>query len=535
MADTSLRKLNVNDGSAINNSADSSPSNCGQNTPQSNFNPHLSKKRITILKRPKNRPDDSSCVHSNRTEIDCNAAAIFVKNVSSPDAVQDETTASKINTGSVNSYQESSGREMGDFTTNCGVTANIPINCDNSEAILTNFDHTSKNSEMLDSLTESKFPNRDDSNNSGNFEYDKSTEVTVIRKLPHHDNESSTLASRPKDTEMISLEESKAPPKSGELGSSCEGKTDALETKMINNNAHDELYTGGASSMDSKPPAKSCNDNAADSPKRKLPDLPADLGPLKARCTTMSQEVLQLLSQKIKEDIVKTKDAKDTVRTQQLRELSWKVTDMLALGSSAVKEFETKSAYQLQRERESKKYKNKRNRKWNQPQNDYYENNSSENISNQFPRSDQWRQQNRGGRRGRRGRRDYNDRSNCNSDQDPNWRMPKFNARTAKNFANSFVKEIISKAVNQFLAEEEERAKNQMDREISLAVQLVDSIIDKSIQSLVVESTMVKNNLSLTEAELLCDMCEESISEEESFLMNVEESISIKKEPTLGC
>jgi len=55
-------------------------------------------------------------------------------------------------------------------------------------------------------------------------------------------------------------------------------------------------------------------------------------------------------SYKIKEDLAKTKDAKEVARSQQLRELSWKVTDMIALGSSAVKEFETKSAYQMQRE-----------------------------------------------------------------------------------------------------------------------------------------------------------------------------------------
>ena len=264
--------------------------------------------------------------------------------------------------------------------------------------------------------------------------------------------------------------------------------------------------------------------NGNDLPKRKLPDLPADLGPLKVRCTSMSQEVLQLLSQKIKEDLVKTKEAKDMARTQQLRELSWKVTDMLALGSSAVKEFETKSAYQLQRDREMKKYKNKKNRQWNsQSSNNEYNNQGS----------DQWRQHRQGGRRARGGRRHYNDRSNCDSNH--NWRSHGFNFRAAKQFAKSFVRQVISRAQEQILVEEERRARDQMERKISMAKEVVDSVLGKAIQILVSESTMKQNDLSLTEAELLRDMCEESISDEESFLIDVEDTISIKKEPKMGC
>ncbi|KAL5255636.1 hypothetical protein ACHWQZ_G011017 [Mnemiopsis leidyi] len=261
-------------------------------------------------------------------------------------------------------------------------------------------------------------------------------------------------------------------------------------------------------------------------PNRKLPDLPADLEPLKARCTSMSQEVLQLLSHKIKEDLVKTKEAKNMARTQQLRELSWKVTDMLALGSSAVKEIETKSAYQLQRDREMKKYKNKINRQWNsQSSGNFHDPNAQG--------KHQWRQHRQSGQRGHGGRRNYGNRSNFDTNQ--NWRAHGFNFRAAKKFAKPFVKQVISRAQQQLLAEDERHAKDQIEKTISMAKEVVDTVLGKAIQILVTESTMTHNNLSLTEAELLRDMCEESISDEESFFIDVEDTIPIKKEPQMAC
>ena len=363
--------------------------------------------------------------------------------------------------------------------------------------------------------------------------------ITILKRPTSELNEASNIGS----SNQLNSEQSVGIENSAKSAIVCSGTTPSkpsaikLEKSVLDTNPAIDCCE--APSVDAgneeNPPSKSSDGkgseksesgerNVNDMPKRKLPDLPADLGPLKARCTSMSQEVLQLLSQKIKEDLVKTKEAKDMARTQQLRELSWKVTDMLALGSSAVKEFETKSAYQLQRDREMKKYKNKKNRQWNSQ--------SSNNIHNDQG-GNQWRQNRQRGHRARGGRRNYNDRSNCDSSH--NWRSHGFNFRAAKQFAKSFVRQVINRAQEQILVEEERRARDQMERKISVAKEVVDSVLGKAIQILVAESNMKQNNLSLTEAELLRDMCEESISDEESFLIDVEDTISIKKEPRMGC
>ena len=442
--------------------------------------PHSSQlptKQITILKRPENRSDLLK-EDENKAESNCNAAA-----ATSMDEYCKLPSATVVLDGAKVSQTESESRN------NHILDCNTMADCDAKHKFVTTVDE----------------PN----------------------KLGKSANEISNFASENANT-ASSMESSSTQKDRFNIGT-------ATSTNHPSN-AVNEIpeYTDKESSKESQITDKalssesdSCK-SSTDPPMRKLPDLPADLGPLKVRCTSMSQEVLQLLSQKIKEDLVKTKDAKDVARSQQLRELSWKVTDMIALGSSVVKEFETKSAYQMQRDRELKKYK-KKNRKWNQPP--IEDNDNDRNINDKFHQNDQWRQ-NRGGRRGRRGNKHYNNRSNCHSASDKSWRMPKFNAKAAEKFANALVKKMISQAMNQF---KEEHAKLQIDKEVSMAIGLVNSIIGKSIQSLVIESAMEKNNLSLTEAELLCDMCEENISDEDSFLMNVEESISIKQEPKFDC
>lgn len=266
-------------------------------------------------------------------------------------------------------------------------------------------------------------------------------------------------------------------------------------------------------------------------PKKKLPDLPTDLEPLKRKCTTMSQDVLHLLCQKIKEDINVSKEKKDNIRTQQLRELSWKVTDMLALGSSAVKEIEHKSAYQLQRERESKRYQNRRNKKWVQ-QNVNNDDSCVSRFQDSSNREVFRNRHNKSTQRSRGGRRNNNVQREC--DINNSWRKncEIFDNSAATRFCKRFVQKIISNSINIIIKDENEVHKHKVYKNIAVTNKLVDSILFKSIDVLIGEAAFVNDNLSLTETELLRDMLEESFcSEESSILMNVANELPIKSEP----
>ena len=266
---------------------------------------------------------------------------------------------------------------------------------------------------------------------------------------------------------------------------------------------------------------------------KKLPDLPADLEPLKIRCTTMSQEVLQLLSQKIKDDMLKTKEQKDNVRTQKLRELSWKVTDMLTLGSSIVKEIEGKSAYQLQKEQGAKKYRNKNNKKWVQPNNNCDHKNAYNSSNKDGDLREQPRNKHskvnpavRGSQRKDGNQREY--------DINKNWRgnSNQLNNSAINTFSKGFVQQIINNSINLLVKEYDAQQKQKLNQKIAMAANLVDSIILKSVDRIIMEASLLKNNLSLTETELLTDMLEESFcSEESSILLNVTSGLSVKSEP----
>ena len=101
------------------------------------------------------------------------------------------------------------------------------------------------------------------------------------------------------------------------------------------------------------------------SEKQKLPDLPQDLTALKARCVNMKPNVLKLLSGKIQEELDNAKKHNDCARAQELRELSWKVTDMLCCGAKAVKNLETKTPWQ-QRQEKYQKRNQKKKKEWKQ-------------------------------------------------------------------------------------------------------------------------------------------------------------------------
>lgn len=464
-------------------------------------------KRITILKRPQPKQEDDKV----NVKSDCNINAAAASSVATDRSIRLEKSVEQNLKGSTSHLENNSAENSS--VVKCDVNLKTEIINDTTAA-------SKSESIMCNPVEAAPVQIKQDAEKTVSLHRDKGD--------TDHGPQSDSVPSK---KSSISCSDIKLEIESGNDSSIKPISSEDSVTRTTTENDGVSCKEESKSVNDSNK-TEDRSSNGAGGPRRQLPDLPADLAPLKARCTTMSQEVLQLLSQKIKEDIAKTKDAKDVARTQQLRELSWKVTDMLALGSSAVKEFEGKSAYQLQREREAKKFRNKKNRQWQQPQNVELNYNSG-NTDDQCWRNNHGRQNNRGNRRGRRGRRDYNDRSNCNSNQ--NWRSREFNPEKAKRFAQTFIKKIISQSIEQFRAEEEERTKLQMSEQVSLAVDLVDTIINKSIQCLVIENTMVKNNLSLTESELLCDMLDESVSDEETFMMNVENSLSIKKEPKLGC
>ena len=297
-------------------------------------------------------------------------------------------------------------------------------------------------------------------------------------------------------------------------------------------NASSESSTGqGNSESDNSVPLK-CEETAQ-KPKKKVPDLPQDLGPLKIRCTSMSQEVLQLLSQKIKDDLVKTKESKDHKRTQELRELSWKVADCVTLGTSKVKKIEGKSAYQMRQEKEAERYKNRKSRQWKQPTFPAESSLSVEPADANQP----WRRNERSSSRGRRGRSDQGQRSST-CDQYP--RGNKFNQKDAKWFAKKFVRGVIRKAMEQLAKEQDEADRLKSQKEIYMATQLVDRIISSSIKTLISESVSVRGNLSLTESELLSDMMEDAAEDcsDQSFRMHdITDGVHavVKNDPTTGC
>ena len=99
--------------------------------------------------------------------------------------------------------------------------------------------------------------------------------------------------------------------------------------------------------------------------------LPEDLAELNKGCVNMGPEDLELLIVKLKEGLELSKEVKNHKRSQEIRELIWKVNDLRALGVRGIKQLENKSSYQHQKDMKKNKYnKPKNQRKWQTPTED---------------------------------------------------------------------------------------------------------------------------------------------------------------------
>lgn len=95
--------------------------------------------------------------------------------------------------------------------------------------------------------------------------------------------------------------------------------------------------------------------------------LPEDLSELNKGCVNMGPEDLEVLTVKLKEGLELSKADKNHARSQDIRELIWKVNDLRALGVRGIKQLENKSQYQHQKDMRKNKY-NKKQQKWQQPE-----------------------------------------------------------------------------------------------------------------------------------------------------------------------
>lgn len=152
--------------------------------------------------------------------------------------------------------------------------------------------------------------------------------------------------------------------------------------------------------------------------------------------------------------------------------------------------------------------------------------------------------------RSNRKRRGFGARTECDRTQKVE-RQANFDIEDAKKLAKGLVDDIITKAIEEFsyLKKTEKAVQDQEktavectlesepprdESPVNIAVELVNKIISTSIDQIISESCMKISsvgNLSMAEAELLSDMCEDEFLDKDSLMKDIDNELIIKNEP----